>query len=133
MPADLPVVVEIARADGSQEFIRVGTARRDGAHFVLDLGALRISPLDLSPPHRVAAAVISEPRLPPPQGGTVEDLEYIAARARSASLTSAPCASAEGGRSGWKPKCGPQAWSTISGTPAAWATSAHPSTSAAIP
>ena len=33
-------------------------------------------------------------------------------------------ASALGGSSGWKPKCGPQDWSTTSGTPRAWATSA---------
>lgn len=68
---DLPVVVEVARADGSQELVRVGTARRDGGCFVLDLGALRISPLELP-----------APAAPPPQGGTIEDLEYIAARAR---------------------------------------------------
>ena len=36
------------------------------------------------------------------------------------STASAPSASAPGGRSGWKPKCGPHAWSTTSGTPAAW-------------
>lgn len=65
---DLPVVIEIARPDGSQEQVRIGTARRDGGCFVLDLGALKIAPsLDATPP---------------PQGGTVEDLEYIAARAR---------------------------------------------------
>ena len=49
------------------------------------------------------------------------------------STASAPSCSALGGSSGWKPKCGPHAWSTISGTPAAWQTAAHPSTSAAIP
>lgn len=65
---DLPVVIEVARPDGSQELVRVGTARRDGGHFVLDLtGALRIGAPDGPPP---------------PQGGTIEDLEYIAARAR---------------------------------------------------
>ncbi len=64
---DLPVVVEVARPDGSQELVRIGTARRDGGCFVLDLGSLRISTPDA---------------MPPPQGGTVEDLEYIAARAR---------------------------------------------------
>ena len=42
------------------------------------------------------------------------------------STASAPCWSADGGRSGWKPKCGPHAWSTTSGTPAACATSAQP-------
>jgi hypothetical protein len=71
---DLPVVVEVARADGSQELVRVGTARRDGGHFVLDLGALRISPIE--------AVSVSLPSAPPAQGGTIEDLEYIAARAR---------------------------------------------------
>ena len=35
------------------------------------------------------------------------------------STASAPCWSADGGRSGWKPKCEPHAWSTTSGTPAA--------------
>ena len=49
------------------------------------------------------------------------------------STASAPCCSAEGGNAGWKPKCEPHAWSTTSGTPAAWQTSAQPATSAAIP
>ncbi len=49
------------------------------------------------------------------------------------STASAPCVSPLGGSASWKPKCGPQDWSTISGTPAAWATSAHAATSAAIP
>lgn len=79
MPSiDLPVVVEVARPDGSQELVRVGTARRDGAHFILDLSALRISPV-------AAAAVVPSTQsisAPPAQGGTIEDLEYIAARAR---------------------------------------------------
>jgi len=75
MPSiDLPVVVQVARADGSQELVRVGTARRDGGHFVLDLGALRISPIETTS--------VSLPSAPPAQGGTIEDLEYIAARAR---------------------------------------------------
>ena len=46
---------------------------------------------------------------------------------------SAPCCSADGGRSGWKPKCEPHDWSTTSGTPAAAQTAAQPATSAAIP
>jgi len=66
MPTTLPVMVEVARDDGSQEFVRVGTARREGTYFVLDLGALRIS---------------WTPQ-PAPGGGTVEELEYIATRAR---------------------------------------------------
>ena len=70
-PMDLAVVVEVARADGSQELVRVGTARRDGGHFVLDLNALRIHPTE---------SVTAAP--PPAPGGTIEDLEYIAARAR---------------------------------------------------
>ncbi len=74
MPIDMPVVIEVARPDGSQELVRVGTARRDGGHFVLDLGALRISPFE-------SVGSSSTPP-PPPQGGTIEDLEYIAARAR---------------------------------------------------
>ena len=49
------------------------------------------------------------------------------------STASAPCCSALGGRSGWKPKCEPHDWSTTSGTPAAWQTSAQPATSAAMP
>lgn len=75
---DLPVVVEVARPDGSQELVRVGTARRDGGHFVLDLSTLRI---------RIDEQVTDSPEaspapFPPPQAGTIEDLEYIAARAR---------------------------------------------------
>ncbi len=49
------------------------------------------------------------------------------------STASAPCCRADGGSAGWKPKCGPQAWSTTSAAPAAWQTSAQPATSAAIP
>ena len=49
------------------------------------------------------------------------------------STASAPRASALAGSAGWKPKCGPHAWSTTSGTPAAWHTSAQPATSAAMP
>ena len=49
------------------------------------------------------------------------------------STASAPRSSALAGTPGWKPKCGPQAWSTTSGTPAAWQTSAQPATSAAMP
>jgi hypothetical protein len=75
MAADLPVMVEVEQPDGSQGFVRVGTARRDGAYFVLDLGALKISPLELP----VQATQVP---MPAPTGGTVEDLEYIAARAR---------------------------------------------------
>jgi hypothetical protein len=47
------------------------------------------------------------------------------------SIASAPMCSAFGGRSRWKPKCGPHDWSTTSGTPAACATSTQPATSAA--
>ena len=72
-PIDMPVVIEVARPDGSQELVRVGTARRDGAHFVLDLGSLRINPID---------STMTSGTTPPSQGGTIEDLEYIAARAR---------------------------------------------------
>ena len=49
------------------------------------------------------------------------------------SIASASSDSALGGRSRWKPRCGPHDWSTTSGTPAACATSAQPATSAAIP
>ncbi len=50
-----------------------------------------------------------------------------------ASIASAPRASGERGRRAWKPKCEPHAASTINAAPAAWATSAQPATSAAIP
>ena len=46
---------------------------------------------------------------------------------------SAPSARALAGTPGWKPKCGPHAWSTTSATPAAWQTAAHAATSAAMP
>ena len=75
MAFDFPVMVEVARPDGSQELVRVGTARRDGAGFVLDLGALRIG----TPP---PASASLPPSASMPQGGTVEELEYIATRAR---------------------------------------------------
>jgi hypothetical protein len=81
MGAALPVVVEVERPDGSQEFVQVGTARRDGAFFVLDLSTLRISPLESQPaPSAGPPPKVEAP--PPAQGGTIEDLEYIAARAR---------------------------------------------------
>jgi len=67
MGVTLPVVVEVARPDGSSELVRIGTARRDGAYFVLDLKALRISTIETEQPA---------------PGGTVDELEYIAARAR---------------------------------------------------
>jgi hypothetical protein len=76
MATELPVMVEVRRDDGSQEWVRVGTARRDGGVFVLDLSALRITPGRAEPP----PAFEAKPRAP--VGGTLEDLEYIAARAR---------------------------------------------------
>lgn len=75
MAAELPVVVEVQRVDGTQEFVRVGTARRDGGVFVLDLGALRIAAV---PGERAP----TPPPVTAPVGGTQEDLEYIAARAK---------------------------------------------------
>src|SRR5690349_6164348 len=82
MGAELPVVIEVARPDGSQEMVQVGTARRDGAFFVLDLGSLRISSLE-APVASVAAPTPPQQRTTPVHhGGTLEDLEYIAARAR---------------------------------------------------
>lgn len=64
---ELPIVIDVMRPDGTQERVPVGTARRDGAVFVLDL--LRVPP--------------DVPRTPPPMASaTVEDLESIAARAR---------------------------------------------------
>jgi hypothetical protein len=74
MAEELPVVVRVARPDGSHELVRVGTARRDGPHLVLELGALLINP-----PEQGATV---QPLTPPVEGGTIEDLEYIAARAR---------------------------------------------------
>lgn len=88
MATDLPVVVEVAKPDGSQELVRVGTARRDGAYFVLDLSALRISPVEepgRAPPYAPRSPPTPAPPpapQPPSIGGTTEDLEYIAARAR---------------------------------------------------
>ena len=73
MLADLQVVVEVELPDGSQSLVRVGTARRDGATLVLDLGALRLSPFE--PPTAPGLSA-------PVAGGNLEDLEYIAARAR---------------------------------------------------
>ncbi|GMU60136.1 MAG: hypothetical protein AMXMBFR34_18990 [Myxococcaceae bacterium] len=76
MATELPVVVEVLRDDGTQELVQVGTARRDGGVFVLDLRALHITPSRPEPPPPQQA------RAPPPVGGTLEDLEYIAQRAR---------------------------------------------------
>lgn len=80
MATELPVVVEVQRNDGTQEQVRVGTARRDGGVFVLDLGALRITPAPLEPVGRLEP--LRAVPAPAPIGGTLEDLEYIAARAR---------------------------------------------------
>ncbi|MEW5742355.1 MAG: hypothetical protein AB1938_25785 [Myxococcota bacterium] len=76
MATELPVVVEVRRDDGTQELVRVGTARRDGGVFVLDLSALRITPGRAEP----KPALDVKPHTP--VGGTLEDLEYIAQRAR---------------------------------------------------
>jgi len=77
------VLVEVEREDGSQEMVRVGTARRDGAAFVLDLSALRIAPFEAAPkPQPVAAAPAPLASPSERRGGSAEDLEYIAARAR---------------------------------------------------
>jgi hypothetical protein len=76
MGSTLPVMLEIARPDGVRELVRVGTARRDGSYFVLDLGALRIGS---APPLGSTAAASTAPLA---AAHTVEDLEYIAARAR---------------------------------------------------
>jgi hypothetical protein len=67
------------------------------------------------------------------------DVQHRALRQRADDLVRAgqhrvgALRSALGGSARWKPKCGPHAWSTTSGTPAAWATSAQPATSAAMP
>lgn len=72
MASSLPVMVEVAKPDGSQELVRVGSARREGSHFILDLSLLRI----VGVPQPVVL-----PARPPP-GSTLEELEYIATRAR---------------------------------------------------
>lgn len=76
MPAALPVLIQIRRPDGSNELVRVGTATADGGAFVLELSALRVE----LPSEATPAAPPGPSRLP--IGGTEEDLEYIAARAR---------------------------------------------------
>ena len=48
-------------------------------------------------------------------------------------MPSAPRAIACFGRAGWKPRCAPHAWSTTSGTPAAWVSSAIASMSESRP
>lgn len=78
MALEHPVVIEVQTEAGATEQVRVGTARRSGTGFVLELGALRIAaPVEAGRP---------SPRLtatPPPHGaGVTEELEYIAARAR---------------------------------------------------
>lgn len=81
MATELPVVVAVERPDGTQEWVRVGTARRSGGQFLLDLGLLRVNPVE--PPARSPPPSSPPPRPgSPPVGGTQEDLEFIAARAR---------------------------------------------------
>lgn len=82
MATELPVVVAVERPDGTQEWVRVGTARRSGGQFLLDLGLLRVNPAE--PPARSPAPSSPPPRpaAPAAVGGTAEDLAYIAERAR---------------------------------------------------
>lgn len=81
MATEMPVVVAVERPDGTQEWVRVGTARRSGGQFVLDLGLLRLNPAE-PPPHSPPPSSPPERAALPPVGGTAEDLEFIAARAR---------------------------------------------------
>jgi hypothetical protein len=80
----VPVLMQVRRPDGSQEFVRVGTARREGSGLVLDLATLRLNPNGTVEPGPVTPAAAKPAALPPrpPVAGTLEDLEYIASRAR---------------------------------------------------
>jgi hypothetical protein len=91
----LPVVVDVLKPDGSKERVRIGSARRDGAVFVLELAALNLA-RGLAPPRvppvlRPSVSTIPPPATTtsttpppflPPSASTVEELEGIAARAR---------------------------------------------------
>src|SRR5262245_43650704 len=77
MVSDLQVMIEVQRPDGSQELLRVGTARRSGEFLVLDLMSLRLQAETPSQPAAPRPALKAAPAL-----GSVEELEYIAARAR---------------------------------------------------
>ncbi|MBL8954934.1 MAG: hypothetical protein JNK82_29425 [Myxococcaceae bacterium] len=96
MPAHLALMIEVSRPDGSNELVRVGSARREGPRYVLDVipelvaYAPRAAHTDC-PLCRLSERSGGEPagnrprRAPPaaaPGGGAVEELEYIAARAR---------------------------------------------------
>ncbi len=78
MSIHVPVMIEVKRADGSQELVRVGTAKQDGAGFILELSELRVLSSEIHPP----------PPSPPVSehvaltSGTAEELQYIATRAR---------------------------------------------------
>src|SRR5699024_7642640 len=82
---------------------------------------------------------LGQRRLEPVGEFGVAEVEHRRLSERTGSLCvlmmtmSAPWVTGEAGRSGWKPKCAPQAASTISAAPAAWATSARASTSATAP
>jgi hypothetical protein len=80
MSIHVPVMIEVKRADGSQELVRVGTAKQDGAGFILVLSELRVLSSEMGPP--------PPPGPTPPNdhvtltSGTAEELQYIATRAR---------------------------------------------------
>jgi hypothetical protein len=93
----LPVVVDVLKPDGSKERVQVGSARRDGAVFVLELAALNLArglapprvPPVLYPSSSTAApapTATTTSTTPPPflptTVSTLEELEGIAARAR---------------------------------------------------
>jgi hypothetical protein len=94
---NLPVVVDVLKPDGSSERVRIGTARRDGAVFVLELAALNLArgltpprippvlfPSSSTVPPRAPATTTSAtpPPFLPTTVSTLEELEGIAARAR---------------------------------------------------
>jgi hypothetical protein len=91
---NLPVVVDVLKPDGSSERVRIGSARRDGSVFVLELAALNLA-RGLAPPRVPPVLGPSVSTVPPPATtsttpppflptsvSTVEELEGIAARAR---------------------------------------------------
>ena len=85
---DYPVNVSVVRADGRAELVRVGTARREGDGFTLQLGELSIGATpDAAAPARRAASGGGGGMVFPPYGRTkgqpiagasIEDLEFYA-------------------------------------------------------
>jgi hypothetical protein len=89
-----PVYVQVKRADGSMENVRVGSALREGDDFVLSLGELRIGGTPEA--RRAPAAAMSSgggeggevfppygrSKGAPVRGATMGDLEYYASGSR---------------------------------------------------